>query len=936
MKKLLLSLTLLVLSATPSFARARMFGWCEQGNQTIQVLGYVSSVNTPVQASYPQCSVTVYVTGSESIQTGTYQSGGSITGTAGQTITLFINGGSGATATATLTSTNAILAGSALVINTGGSAFTGPATTATCGSGTASCSGTVTITTTVAGTLATLYSDNSGDPLTNPFLSNTKGLWYAYADNGRYDVQFSGGTPAAIPNAFTEGDQLLIDPLYDAEFPSVTQGCAFAAAIPATLTITKPWLALNTQTFSCDMLFQSGGSLQPNSGQTLSLATVRAGLYKIFDQSLGGTIGTIKTQAVYPEWWGSLSQACVVANANSLSLSIVTAWTGLTTQTLTCTLNFMQSAVSGTLVSGVPGGIIQPASGQTLTIEYPQASPTQQIFDISLGGVINITVNAGRISAAWFGAIGDGVTNSSAAMAAAMTLVSTPGVGNTQDLVIPSGTYITDTITPIYAGVTIEGYGPNSTIIKSRTGADVFALAATAQTHGLVIKNLGINGNGGASNNGIIGTFSGGGGYFNVLIDNVIINNVGGDCISFATGAFQVDVNHVECSSIHGNGIDLIGEVSSTIRNSYVHTVGNGGIGFICHAHCLLENDNGLDANVNGIWAQVGSNNALNFGYVTFINCNVEFFGSIGIEVVEGWAKFENVNILANNGAANVQAIRYDATYNNGVSEMDAQTNILLGAGSFLNGVAIHAAFTCPPLINFNTSNINTQQCYSESVGGTYNIPTISSVGVAFLVNAAQISELEVPDMYAVHYNSFGPAPTINPSFSFGTGAIIKGFDAAGSVTVGTGSTGTVGQIIWSGTPAYRGIDVSCSVHDQKGVSPIEQSTVNISAAAGGLSTVSWVGGTLFNTSWNTGMPIVISIGGTTGVLNNQVISNVSSTTSMTITPGVGGGSTNSTLIMPSRDINMTWVAAPNVLNIYSIGFAFITGDVIKWKCTGF
>jgi len=60
--KLLLAGLLFCLSAA---GRARVQNWCEQGGQTIQVLGYVSSINTPVQRSYaPGCIVTVYITGS--------------------------------------------------------------------------------------------------------------------------------------------------------------------------------------------------------------------------------------------------------------------------------------------------------------------------------------------------------------------------------------------------------------------------------------------------------------------------------------------------------------------------------------------------------------------------------------------------------------------------------------------------------------------------------------------------------------------------------------------------------------------------------------------------------------------------------------------------------------------------------------------------------
>jgi hypothetical protein len=206
----------LLFLASPLLANQRVSGWCEQGNQTISVLGYTSSTATPVQASYPSCTVTVYVSGTESVSTAQYISGGTITGTIGQTVTLTFNGGSGGAATATLTSTcslpcsgtSAIATGSALLINTGGTGFTGPPTTATCSSGTATCSGTMVVTSTTTGTLATLYSNNSGSSLTNPFTATTGGYWYFYVANGRYDVQQSG---SGLTSPFTLGDNQAFD-----------------------------------------------------------------------------------------------------------------------------------------------------------------------------------------------------------------------------------------------------------------------------------------------------------------------------------------------------------------------------------------------------------------------------------------------------------------------------------------------------------------------------------------------------------------------------------------------------------------------------------------------------------------------------------------------------------------------------------------------------
>jgi hypothetical protein len=72
----------------------------------------------------------------------TYTSGGTITGTTGQTCNLSnFNGVDGATATVALTNTNVIASGTVLTITNEGSGGTSPPTTAVLSNGTASCSG---------------------------------------------------------------------------------------------------------------------------------------------------------------------------------------------------------------------------------------------------------------------------------------------------------------------------------------------------------------------------------------------------------------------------------------------------------------------------------------------------------------------------------------------------------------------------------------------------------------------------------------------------------------------------------------------------------------------------------------------------------------------------------------------------------------------------
>jgi hypothetical protein len=70
----------------------------------------------------------------------------------------------------------------------------------------ASCTVTVYLSGTL--TLATIYSDNVGTSLSNPFTADTTGAWAFYAANGRYDVSLTGG---GITGTITYPDILLTD-----------------------------------------------------------------------------------------------------------------------------------------------------------------------------------------------------------------------------------------------------------------------------------------------------------------------------------------------------------------------------------------------------------------------------------------------------------------------------------------------------------------------------------------------------------------------------------------------------------------------------------------------------------------------------------------------------------------------------------------------------
>src|SRR5579863_2807814 len=140
----------LFLLCSAAYARGRVYGFCEQGNQTVTVAGVVSSPATPVQGSCPAATVTVYITGS-------------------------------------------------------------------------------------GGTKANIYADNAGTVLANPFTIGTSpetssiGYWFFYADNGTYDVQFSG---TGVSTPFTLGAIPILDPTGNGTVTS------FSGSGPAWLTWT--------------------------------------------------------------------------------------------------------------------------------------------------------------------------------------------------------------------------------------------------------------------------------------------------------------------------------------------------------------------------------------------------------------------------------------------------------------------------------------------------------------------------------------------------------------------------------------------------------------------------------------------------------------------------------------------------------------------------
>jgi hypothetical protein len=97
----------------------------------------------------------------------------------------------------------------------------------------------------------------------------------------------------------------------------------------------------------------------------------------------------------------------------------------------------------------------------------------------------------GVLSAATFGARGDGVTNSSPGLQAAVDAAQTD-ITSIRKVVIPAGTYVLNTSVAKAGSVHIEGEGQEQTVIQPPTGAPAFTLGSMTQSqpHGMRLADM--------------------------------------------------------------------------------------------------------------------------------------------------------------------------------------------------------------------------------------------------------------------------------------------------------------------------------------------------------------------------------------------------------------------------------------------------------------
>lgn len=140
----------------------------------------------------------------------------------------------------------------------------------------------------------------------------------------------------------------------------------------------------------------------------------------------------------------TLAASCAFAHTIGLTLVVSSPRLALSTQTLNCDIQILS------------GGVIQPASGQIVTLSGAITASAHQIFDTSLSGPGSIVLSgpAQDYNIAWWGAIGDDSDSDAAANYAAIAssfasaaLKARPGMPTGGCVTVPLGIFrITQTV----------------------------------------------------------------------------------------------------------------------------------------------------------------------------------------------------------------------------------------------------------------------------------------------------------------------------------------------------------------------------------------------------------------------------------------------------------------------------------------------------------
>jgi hypothetical protein len=183
-------------------------------------------------------------------------------------------------------------------------------------------------------------------------------------------------------------------------------------------------------------------------------------------------------------------------------------------------------------------------------------------YDPAGTGAVATTVQAKlreTVSVKDFGAVGDGVTDDTAAINNAIIAVNAAGGGF---VFFPKGTYLVgdagnNVAISLLSNVTLNGDGINATIIKLKNAGNAHVINASSRSN-VAITNLTVDGNRANQSLGVHGIRGGGTGVDGYFIENVEVKQTYAYGIGFQAGTFKrIKLNNIYVYGTGFDGIDL-------------------------------------------------------------------------------------------------------------------------------------------------------------------------------------------------------------------------------------------------------------------------------------------------------------------------------------------------------------------------------------------
>jgi hypothetical protein len=297
-----------------------------------------------------------------------------------------------------------------------------------------------------------------------------------------------------------------------------------------------------------------------------------------------------------------------------------------------------------------------------------------------------------------YGAKCDNSTNDTAAFALTVAAVNASG----GKMTVPAGTCLVDaaTIAITGNGITIEGDGPNVSIIKSRTNTagQIVLDTASSSLHTVTIKDLTLEGFGsGASNNGI--TVSGANTPFNIRFSNIRILSFTGRGIYDTAGMFQSRLDNVVVSqaATGNNAIDLLGSNDLLIQNCYVTVTGNSTAAYRIHSGTpTMISNNGINpGSTSASWAvfgdSVAEDGADRYVFAVMTGNNLEDFTANGMRFKTGsYGSFFGNHFIAPSSGT-VTPLKFDFVDNGQRGIWDATNSIQTTGATYTNSNALNS-----------------------------------------------------------------------------------------------------------------------------------------------------------------------------------------------------------------------------------------------------